>query len=87
MLYYKEGFNPIMASQRHPGAVLQSQGWRTLWQIGHPKKVRGKGLLAKYGDRYAPRELPIVKNKKYFKNDRSKLYEFVDGVYKRIFGK
>ncbi len=84
MLYYKEGLSPLLASMRHPGAVLQSQGWRTLDQQKNPKKVRGKGLLAKVGDRFAPKPEVARKEKVYFKNERSKLHRFVNGVYKMI---
>lgn len=83
MLYYKEGFGPITASMRHPGAVLQSQGWRTIDQKQNPRKVRGKELKNKVRHGYV-NWVSGTKKKTYFKNERSKLYYFFQGVYRKI---
>ncbi len=89
-IFYKEGFSPLDVSITHVGntaAVLIASGWRNKAMIDNPKKLRGKGLLAKVGDNEYNRIKAADKpasHKVYRKNEKSRLFRFVNGIYQKI---
>ena len=87
-LLYKDGFTPMFPDRsefrklvRNNGAYFQAQGWRTQAQIDKRAKIKYARNTASQPN--AQRHIVQSGNHMRPKNQVTKLFDFVNGIYHR----